>query len=697
MDSTSADNITATSQALKQLSIEGVSKVPETQSREVAVGSRPTEASTTTYPDVESETMGAAEAQKTLTETSEVWNEKPDSVASRSEAIPNGPPIVRGIKTDMDDESRPEIQDIMEQFYNRQGSSESEESALTKTTSLPVFQYPPRRSSLEQLSRQNSSTTIHEASAGADTTGRHDSMPIITFTRNQDPEKASIISHATTVSAPPPPEPDPEPTLPFDFHRFLEQLRHRTADPVARYLRSFLIEFGKKQWMAHEQVKVISDFLTFIANKMGQCEVWRTVSDAEFDNAREGMEKLVMNRLYTQTFSPEIVPAETPLSPKRRQKASSMPLGPGRKGQHQEDVERDEVLAQKIRIYSWIKEEHLDMKPFTEKSKKFLVLAQQGLKVNTLRLEKHLLTQNTELIKIKSYRAPRDKVICVLNCCKVLFGRPTLFPHYSSTTNDSKGFLRNANSDQSADSFIPLLIYTVLKANPDHLVSNVQYILRFRNQDKLGGEAGYYMSSLMGAVQFIENLDRTNLTITDQDFEKNVEAAVSTIAAQQREIEVKTPSSSQHLPFTEKSTLSRPEVMARNSTDAEHASALRRGRAAADNSSTANESDEGDAVSGLLRTIQKPLSTIGRIFSDESTTTTTTQRTISDRPAATPQLMRSPRTSPRPPTSLLDSSPLADEEQRVRFEAEDAAARQASAEAAEAHSLQRAEHATVVE
>jgi len=71
-------------------------------------------------------------------------------------------------------------------------------------------------------------------------------------------------------------------------------------------------------------------------------------------------------------------------------------------------------------------------------------------------------------------------VICILNCCKVIFG-----------------FLRTSQSDQSADAFVPLLIYTVLQANPDHLVSNVQYILRFRNQDKLGGEAGYYISSLV--------------------------------------------------------------------------------------------------------------------------------------------------------------------------------------------------------
>lgn len=50
---------------------------------------------------------------------------------------------------------------------------------------------------------------------------------------------------------------------------------------------------------------------------------------------------------------------------------------------------------------------------------------------------------------------------------------------------------------------MPLLIYVVLQANPEHLVSNVQYILRFRNQDKLGGEAGYYLSSLVRILESI--------------------------------------------------------------------------------------------------------------------------------------------------------------------------------------------------
>ena len=131
--------------------------------------------------------------------------------------------------------------------------------------------------------------------------------------------------------------------------------------------------------MVHEQVKIIGDFLLFITNKMAQCEVWRDVSDAEFANAREGMEKLVMNRLYTQTFSPAIPPPQPIPGSKPKRKGGERPMGPGRRGQHQEDVERDDILAQKVSIYGWIREEHLDIPAVGDSGKRFLVLAQQGM------------------------------------------------------------------------------------------------------------------------------------------------------------------------------------------------------------------------------------------------------------------------------------------------------------------------------
>ena len=598
-----------------------------------------------------------------------------------------------------DDQS--EIQSIMEQFEQSNGGPGAEEIMSPRLELAgPLLEspaFPPRRSSLVPVDKPlptqpDDTASIHSLQSPPPRT----SSLYRVGTNTSFVEPTSPSAHATQYK-PAQPAPEPEPDLPFDFHRFLEQLRHRTADPVAKFLRSFLLEFGKKQWMVHEQVKIIGDFLEFISKKMAQCEVWRTVSDAEFDNAREGMEKLVMNRLYNQTFSPAIPPPE-PASPRKGRRRQEGP-GPGRRGQHQEDVERDEVLAQKVRIYKWVREEHLDIKDVGEKGRKFLALAQQ------------------ELLKIKTYRAPRDKIICILNCCKVIFG-----------------FLRTSKSDQSADAFVPLLIYTVLQANPDHLVSNVQYILRFRNQDKLGGEAGYYISSLMGAVQFIEGLDKTSLTVTDEEFDKNVEAAVSAIAekhAPESEIHPESaagpahlhPSTSNHrrMPsphyhhVSEKSSPSRPEVVTRNSMEAQTAGPRRstslRNR---DKNEKADEPEEENAaVAGLLRTIQRPLSTIGRIFSDTDTHASSS--------SSNPGVQRSSSTPLSPnaghqqqpgherfpgaqaPSQLSEKPHLPprmsseERRQRERLSAEDAAARQASAEAEQARRIQIQEHKVVVE
>jgi hypothetical protein len=278
-----------------------------------------------------------------------------------------------------------------------------------------------------------------------------------------------------------------------------------------------------------------------------------------------------------------------------------------------------------------------------------------------------------------------------LNCCKVIFG-----------------FLKNSKGDQSADAFVPLLIYTVLRARPEHLVSNVQYIWRFRNQDKLGGEAGYYMSSLMGVVTFIENLDRTTITITDEEFEHNVEQAVSAIAEKNKaeEYEEKSHATATATPplqqrLNEKSALSRPEVTPKNSMDAERSSPRRnvnREKSHHSHQSSTDTVDDFDAVTGLLRTIQKPLSSIGRIFSDDGPNTS--QQNQSLRPASTPL----PGATPRSLTPALpERQRSADGRGQERSGAErqvsaaDAAARQASAEAAQAQRVRAQEYKVVVE
>jgi hypothetical protein len=103
-----------------------------------------------------------------------------------------------------------------------------------------------------------------------------------------------------------------------------------------------------------------------------------------------------------------------------------------------DDKEKDEILHHKINIFRWIREEHLDI-PVTDDNDSFLTFAE------------------SELLKMNNYKAPRDKLICILNCCKVIFG-----------------LMKHIKGDEGADVFLPLLIYVVIRANPPKLISNVQ-------------------------------------------------------------------------------------------------------------------------------------------------------------------------------------------------------------------------------
>jgi hypothetical protein len=204
----------------------------------------------------------------------------------------------------------------------------------------------------------------------------------------------------------------------------------------------------------------------------------------------------------------------------------------------------------------------------------------------------------------------------------------------------------------------------------------------------------------MGVIQFIENMDRTTLTITDDEFEKNVEAAVSAIAEKHRPRSP--PAQTEELSEKTSSTLRPPagEPSSRRSfeSSAGDTSTPRRST----DGGTDSGAEEQAAITGLLRTIQKPLSTIGRIFSDEPAVVASASPSSAPRTPA-------PNPSPRPSTDGPgDGSPQVqgqgqgqgqdeDQPRRAQLSAEEAAARQASAETAEAQRLHRAEHANIVE
>ena len=144
------------------------------------------------------------------------------------------------------------------------------------------------------------------------------------------------------------------------------------------------------------------------------------------------MIKLVID---DSTFTPQLVPSQ-PITT--------------------DDLERDTVFGQRVRLFGWIREKHLDV-PEGEASQGFLGFAEQGVLISVLNPMQRRLT--LELLKINHYKAPRDKMICILNCCKVIFG---LIRHASGSDSTS------------ADAFVPILIFVVLRANPENMLSNIE-------------------------------------------------------------------------------------------------------------------------------------------------------------------------------------------------------------------------------
>lgn len=226
----------------------------------------------------------------------------------------------------------------------------------------------------------------------------------------------------------------------------------------------------------------------------------------------------------------------------------------------------------------------------------------------------------------------------------------------------------------------------------------------------------------------METLDRTSLTISDQEFENNVEAAVSAIA-EGHSSPKRFPSSvaSQDTNGTKTlhaaarkfagATNASPRMSQVNllqSIDAGRVSGSqpsnsRKGSLAVEANSESNRPGEEDraAVASILRSIQRPLSSIGRIFSEDGNQE---QRVSEGRRnsflgSLTPSISDNRKPS-RSPSRVNRNSDLdhskgnaipGNAARDFELNPEDAAARHASAELAEAQRVQRAEQRIVVE
>lgn len=75
-----------------------------------------------------------------------------------------------------------------------------------------------------------------------------------------------------------------------------------------------------------------------------------------------------------------------------------------------------------------------------------------------------------------------------------------------------------------ADELLPMMVLALQQAKPRGLHSCIQYIQRYTPRARLDSEAGYLLTHLMSAVQFLERADESMLTISPREFEHSMQA-----------------------------------------------------------------------------------------------------------------------------------------------------------------------------
>lgn len=250
--------------------------------------------------------------------------------------------------------------------------------------------------------------------------------------------------------------PDPGSATPLTFQNFLEKMRHPSASELVKSVKSFISSFGTEVGVVDAEVssKRIQRFLTDTERAFRGHSVWRNASDDELDASGEGLEKYLLTKLHPNLF-----------------------------GVTDDDKRADLYLSRRINALStFIKPEHLDIPP-------------------SFRIEMRIALAEEELKKVNLFKAPRDKLVCVLNACRII----------------TNALHAAAQKPSGADDFLPVLIFVVLRTNPAQFVSNLRFIQRYRLETRLVSEAAYFFTNLQSAASFLETCDHAQFTNLDAD------------------------------------------------------------------------------------------------------------------------------------------------------------------------------------
>ena len=226
---------------------------------------------------------------------------------------------------------------------------------------------------------------------------------------------------------------------------FLDKLKDPSCAQLVSRVKLFVSRFPMtlNREQAAERLHV---FIGKLEDELVNIEAFADGKDEEYLNTKEGLEKLVLKPLHQHFFTME-----------------------------PRDKQIDEALSSKITRIAPLISLHTHLHgPEEFKDDSLLDLA------------------FAEFQRIDSYRAPRDKLQCILNGFRVI-------RHALDTVIGP--------SKWGADQLLPLCIYSIIRANPPSLQSNVHFITYFRHPSRIRGEDEYLLMQMDIAIRDIMNID----------------------------------------------------------------------------------------------------------------------------------------------------------------------------------------------
>ena len=151
-------------------------------------------------------------------------------------------------------------------------------------------------------------------------------------------------------------------------------------------------------------------------------------------------------------------------------------------------LKEDLEFYKKTQLLDWVTPEHFSIK----------------------KIDFSQLTFAESLIKkFEDSKSIEEKITCICNLHKYI--------------NNIFKFNTGKNTEIGQDELTPVLQYLIIKIQPRRIISNINYINCFLNDEDLISQKGFLISQIDSAVSFVQTLNFYHLNISEEEYNKNIE------------------------------------------------------------------------------------------------------------------------------------------------------------------------------